>query len=109
MKGLSELLIIVVTVITILIAAFVLVTIFGKGAGGVAGTADDVRATAYCGFRCTALCSLEGKKTAGEPTGWTAETVKVGDSSPSCSRYVPKCDCITGAEVPSTEKLTPSK
>jgi len=97
MKGLSELLIIVVSVITILIAAFVLVTIFGKGTGGVADTADTVRATAQCGFRCTALCSLESAKTGQTPAGWTSEQVKIGDNFVLCSIYVPDCKCAPEA------------
>lgn len=99
MKGLSELLIIVVSVITILIAAFVLVTIFGKGTGGAVNTADVVRATAQCGFRCEALCSLQGTKTNAPPIGWTEEKVKIGDVEEPCFKYVPSCSCKTGADT----------
>lgn len=106
MKGLSELLIIVVSVIAVLIAAFVLVSIFGKGTGGIANTADDIRATTYCTFRCAVVCGAE-KLTSGQVLGldkWGArETVKVGDEDKPCSKYVSNCICgsSTTAPVPS--------
>lgn len=105
MKGLSELMVIVVTVIVILIAAFVLVTIFGKGLTGVVDTSETVRATGQCGFRCAYLCQITGTKT-GEPTSngvnqWTKETVKIGDNPEPCSKYA-VCDC--GKPVDTTTK-----
>jgi len=91
MKGLSELLIIVVTVIVILIAALVLVTIFGKGTGGIQDTAFKVRATAQCEFRCAALCP-KVNPTAGPPQLWASEEVREGELRALCSTIV-NCDC----------------
>ncbi len=104
MKGLSELMVIVVTVIVILIAALILVAIFGKSIGGVTDASDKVRASGQCGFRCAFLCQTTGKSTTGEPTGWSTETVKIGDNDESCSKYTP-CNCGksldgTKAELP---------
>lgn len=92
MKGLSELMVIVVTVIVILIAAFVLVTIFGKGLTGVVDTSETVRATGQCGFRCAYLCQATGK-TSGPPTGWEREQVKIGDTLENCGPKYVDCDC----------------
>ena len=100
MKGLSELLIIVVTVIVILIAAFVMVTIFGKGTGGIVETSDAVRATAHCEFRCGALC-LNGKLKDGQtPTGYSSETVTLGDQQVLCTKYAAECKCGIAPAAP---------
>jgi len=95
MKGLSELLIIVVTVIVILIAAFVMVTIFGKGTAGIVETSDSVRATAHCEFRCQALCLNSGLKSGQSPPGYNNEEVTIGDQKVKCSVYAVTCKCGT--------------
>ena len=108
MKGLSELLIIVVTVIVILIAALVLVTIFGKGTGGIQDTTFKVRATAQCEFRCAALCPKVNAQP-GPPPGtlWAQEDVKEGELRVLCSTIV-NCDCAQRArEAGATPTPTP--
>ncbi len=100
MKGLSELLIIVVTVIVILIAAFVMITIFGKGTGGIVETSDAVRATAHCEFRCAALCLNEKLKDGVTPPKYSSEQVTIGDQEVLCTKYAATCKCGTAPAVP---------
>ena len=91
MKGLSELMVIIVTIIVILIAAFVIVTVFRTGLTGVVDTSENVRATGHCQFRCAVLCQNEGLTT-GTPKAWTSEQVKIGDESRYCSTFT-SCSC----------------
>ena len=92
MKGLSELMVIVVSVIVILIAALILISIFGKSIGGVTDASDKVRASGLCGFRCAFLCQTKGTKAGPPEPEWTNEKVKIGDNEELCSKYSP-CAC----------------
>ena len=65
MKGLSETMVIIVTIVVILVAALVLLTIFGKQLTGAGDTVDALR----CDNTCKGLCIAQGK-TEGAPQGW---------------------------------------
>ncbi len=88
MKGMSHTLVIVVSAIVILVAALVIITIFGSGVQQVASLAQ---AEAIC--RASAESSCKSANTM--PPTWYAPTVKYNDKLIACGNIesLKKCRC----------------
>ena len=80
--------VIVVTIIVILVAALILVTIFGKQLGIITNTVDDATIRANCQLKCSQLCT-------GKPAGAAVDlgNIVIGGESKSCSDAGISCSC----------------
>ncbi len=85
-KGLSELMYLVITIIILLIAGVIVVTVFGNQ---LSGAADPTTvASQQCKLRCSSSCI--GQQAGAEPPGWGAQSV----GNYSCSTLlVEGCKC----------------
>ena len=88
MKGMSHTLVIVVSAIVILVAALVIITIFGSGVQQVASLAQ---AEAFCKTSAESSCKTTGMM----PPTWNAPTVKYNDQLMACGSIesLKNCAC----------------
>ena len=69
MKGMSETLVIIITIVVILVAALVILTVFGDQLGKI----FQGQGVQYCVSQCKQLCLTSGQDT-GQPPGYASIT-----------------------------------